>query len=492
MAQIHAREIGAAEGDLIHQLLMKSFGARSSAEQRFIVQQPRPHPSLNLKTRDRVFQDGWYDKKDWLCGSQGRKALFCWPCLLFRPGISRSWTVTGYTNMHSILSDSRKHIKSNSHMESYKIWKTFDLHERVDVQLSRARRMEINRHNEEVRQNREMHKTIIEAALYLSKQELAFRGNDESNTSLNRGNYRELLECFSTFDSVFERRLHRKVERSHLSVFTGVSPETQNDLIDCINSVIDDQVRREIMDCTFISIQADETTDFSTKEQLSIILRFDRTAEIVERFIKSANVSSDRTALAISGIIRDLLNGFGESLTQKLVMQTYDGATVMSGHVGGVQTILQQDYPYAYFFHCAAHGLNLVLSQSASSISVVKVFFANVSAFSNVTGLSSKQKEHLSSKGIDIPHPSETRWHYRSRIINQIFNRYHILTVALEEITEHPHSWDDMTINQADGLLQYLESFRFCFLIVVFQTLLSSQQSYIQFCRTRPLISALE
>ena len=76
MAQIHAREIGTAKGDLVHQLLMKLFGARSSAEQRFIVQQPRPRSSLNLKTRDRVFQDGWYDKKDWLCGSQGRKALF--------------------------------------------------------------------------------------------------------------------------------------------------------------------------------------------------------------------------------------------------------------------------------------------------------------------------------------------------------------------------------------------------------------------------------
>ena len=141
----------------------------------------------------------------------------------------------------------------------------------------------------------------------------------------------------------------------------------------------------------------------------------------------------------------------------------------MSGNIGGVQTILQQDYPYAYFFHCAAHRLNLVLSQSASSISVVKVFFANVSAFNNFTGLSSKRKEHLSSKGNAIPHPSKTKWHYRSRIINQIFNRYHILQGALEEITEHPHSWDDMTISQADGLLQYLESFRFCFLIVAFQ-----------------------
>ena len=52
MAQIHSREIAAAEGDLVHQLLMKSFGARSSAEQTFIVEQPRPRPSLNPKTRE--------------------------------------------------------------------------------------------------------------------------------------------------------------------------------------------------------------------------------------------------------------------------------------------------------------------------------------------------------------------------------------------------------------------------------------------------------
>ena len=56
----------------------------------------------------------------------------------------------------------------------------------------------------------------------------------------------------------------------------------------------------------------DEITDVSTKEQLSIILIFDKKGEIVERFIKFANVGSDRTALAISDISRDLLNGFGE------------------------------------------------------------------------------------------------------------------------------------------------------------------------------------
>jgi len=63
-------------------------------------------------------------------------------------------------------------------------------------------------------------------------------------------------------------------------------------------------------------------------------------------------------------------------------MQTYDGASAMPGYISGVQTLVRGDYPFAYFFHCAAHCLNLVLCQSASSIPLVRVFFANVAAFS--------------------------------------------------------------------------------------------------------------
>ena len=103
------------------------------------------------------------------------------------------------------------HERSNCYLEAYKKWKTFDATERVDILLSRAGREEVQRHNEQVRQNRETLKTISEVVLFLSKQELAFRGHDESNATLNKGNYRELLECFAKFDSVFERGLHRKL-----------------------------------------------------------------------------------------------------------------------------------------------------------------------------------------------------------------------------------------------------------------------------------------
>ena len=30
------------------------------------------------------------------------EGLFCWPCQLFRPGVSHTWTETGYTNMQGL------------------------------------------------------------------------------------------------------------------------------------------------------------------------------------------------------------------------------------------------------------------------------------------------------------------------------------------------------------------------------------------------------
>ena len=187
------------EVDIVSNLLKKSFSARQPSEQNIIINQ-RPMPNLRATTGDRSFQESWYTKKDWLnCGSAEKKALFCWPCLLFCPGTSSSWTKTGFKNMKGFLSDCKKHEKAKSHMSAYKTWKTY-----VDSLISQARHDEIQRHNEEVSQNREMLKTITEAVLYLSTQELAFRGHDESNESLNRGNYRELLECSAKMDSVLE------------------------------------------------------------------------------------------------------------------------------------------------------------------------------------------------------------------------------------------------------------------------------------------------
>ena len=141
------------EVDIISDLLNKPFSVRQSGEQNIIVKQ-RPLPNLQ-STGDRSFQESCYAKKDWLCGSLTKKAMFCWPCLLFCPGTSSSWTKTCFRNMKGFLSDCKKHEKAKSHMAAYKTWKTYGSGPRVDPLISQARRDEIQRHNEEVRQNRE-------------------------------------------------------------------------------------------------------------------------------------------------------------------------------------------------------------------------------------------------------------------------------------------------------------------------------------------------
>ncbi len=167
----------------------------------------------------------------------------------------------------------------------------------------------------------------------MSKQELAFRGHDESEESLNKGNYRELLESICKFDSVFERGLHGRLAEPERDGprggghFTGVYPEIQNDLINCLASVTDDEIVKEIDDCTFLSVQVDETSDVSTKEQVGMIACLDKGTEIVKRQSGFADVSLNRNAAAISQVVKDKLSQYS-NIEEKLIMQTYDGASV--------------------------------------------------------------------------------------------------------------------------------------------------------------------
>ena len=94
------------------------------------------------------------------------------------------------------------------------------------------------------------------------------------------------------------------------------------------DSVIQDQIDREVRECQFFSIQVDETTNISAKAQLSAIIHLDRGSQVVERFLKFHNVITGRSAEALSGIIKCILTRYGDSLKSKSIVPTYDGAAV--------------------------------------------------------------------------------------------------------------------------------------------------------------------
>ena len=79
-------------------------------------------------------------------------------------------------------------------------------------------------------------------------------------------------------------------------------------------------------------MQVDDTSDISNKCQLTVIVRYvNRKGSVCERFLGFYDVSSDRDAKAIAAVTMKAIEKYNPK--DKLICQTYDGASCMSGTV---------------------------------------------------------------------------------------------------------------------------------------------------------------
>lgn len=109
---------------------------------------------------------------------------------------------------------------------------------------------------------------LIEIVCFLGSHEHSFRAHDETEQSLNRGNYKDMCSYLAARDPVFQEFVNSN------GAFKGTSGMFQNELIDIIRSVIIDKIKQEVNEADFVAVLADETTDISRKSQLAITLRF--------------------------------------------------------------------------------------------------------------------------------------------------------------------------------------------------------------------------
>ena len=101
----------------------------------------------------------------------------------------------------------------------------------------------------------------------------------------------------------------------------------------------------------FVSILADEATNISCKAQFSLVYCYIFNGNVIERIVCFNDVSDDKSASAMSSLILKHTKNFANCDT-KLVVQTYDGAAVMSPALNGVQSKLEDVYPQTLFVHC--------------------------------------------------------------------------------------------------------------------------------------------
>ena len=297
----------------IEALLKNSFSSLSFADKLSIVQKDKPKATLeNLnrqcqykgrKSFTRHFNVKYYETVPWLCGCNNLNKLYCWPCLLFSQE-KNVWNHGGFDDLNNLHKAQRRHRLSYNHITSLKQLKSFGK-ERIEACLSKQFQLSIDAYNEKVKKNRRLISHMIAAVCFLAKQELAFRGHDESQISLNRGNYIEYLY------ELAENDVELKDHLQNSTVFSGMSSDIQNDLIFAVSELMILKIKEEVKTALFVSIILDETTDISTKSQLSITLRYVTSGgSIQERFLGFKDVSDDRSANGLAQKVFPILDDF--------------------------------------------------------------------------------------------------------------------------------------------------------------------------------------
>lgn len=119
-------------------------------------------------------------------------------------------------------------------------------------------------------------------------------------------------------------------------------------------------ILNDIKNAMWYSIVADEATDVSHHEQLSLSIRW------VDKDIKGhedtlglfqlPNTKSD----TVFHVIKDILIRCSLPLSQ-CCGQAFDGASNMSGTRNGVQALVKSEASKALYVHCLAHSLNLCI-----------------------------------------------------------------------------------------------------------------------------------
>ncbi|KAK0131414.1 Zinc finger MYM-type protein 1 [Merluccius polli] len=446
------------------------FFRRSDVDKKRVKDLGPDCPDLNIlqqttdrgRTYTRSFSN-MYAKRNWLAGCPVSNAFFCFPCVLFQsPGTEMLWTTTGMKDLKHFTEKAKKHECSRSHLDS-SLKLNFFGRLSIAEQLNEGYRIGIRKHNEEVTRNRHILSRIVDCVKFCGAFEVALRGHDESESSDNPGIFRGLVDFVASLDHALKEHLE------NATVFKGTSKTVQNELLDCMLSVVREQIIKEAQKSDFLSIQGDETMDISTQNQLVLVLRYiDDRNTVQERFfefipLQSANAEAIATALSerLAGILPDEQKG-------KLICQAYDGASVMRGATSGVQRRVQDEYPNAHYIHCYAHQLNLIMQQATSHISKVRSFFSDLGGFASFFSRSPKRTSVLDEQVAHrLPTSSNVRWNFHSRAVNTVFEHREDLVECFRRIRSSS-GFDDKTNKEAGGYIRLLEDPDFNFFLQLF------------------------
>ena len=439
-------------------------------------------PTVNYKfprEGGRSFLHRYLTRYNWLVYSRKENGGYCLPCVLFARSVDTRkgkgvFVEAAFTNFKKVYEVCDYHADREYHKAAVAACDTFvewmsGRRESLAVQLQRGMR-------DTIQKNRQMLRSIVETIVLCGRQNIALRGHRDSGTDLevqgapsNHGNFWALLNFrISAGDTHSRDRLQRAARNA-----TYTSPDTQNQLISILGDHIRDTILGKVGSSLCYTVIADEVTDCSNKEQLSIVLRMLNPKHLLlERILLhffecDSGTTGEALADQILGFITSHLD------PSKMRGQAYDGASNMSGKTNGTAARISSVYPLALYTHCASHSLNLAVVASfqetsvRNMIGVVSVFFfAHPKRQKKLEeAIHNTQPESNVTKLKDL---CRTRWIERIDALDRIKCLHSSIVACFESISvEGSHKWSPDSLTDASTLLLAITTTEFISALVI-------------------------
>ncbi|KAE9523165.1 hypothetical protein AGLY_016398 [Aphis glycines] len=335
------------------------IGKQWSAEEKIDILKNIWVPDPNYKfpqsgNRNLRFQINWTYEFCWLLGA------FCLTCILFPPsdGLGKGGhqnpgklVIEKYNNWKKAKDLFMDHQNNHYHKLSQIKFDSFlairfKKVEPIDRQINEALKKKINDNRDRISLRGHRDSGVIDL-------------NEHASTE-NQGNFRELIKFrIDSGDNMLKNHLETANKNA-----TYLSPLIQNKIISVCNKLILEHLVANVNKSKSFTILADETTNVSNKEQITLCVRYvdldaNKIREDFLQFIEIQNMSGK----GLSDVILKNMTDFGLN-TKYLTGQGYNGAAAMSGRYNGVQKFIRDEYPSDFYLHCSAHCLNLAITFS--------------------------------------------------------------------------------------------------------------------------------